>query len=443
VCDTILAQFDSTAEGVLLFGKNSDRQRNEAQVVDLMPASSHQPGSPLRCTYIEIPQVPRTHGVLLCRPFWMWGAEMGANEYGVVVGNEGLHARTSAPEAPALTGMDLVRLALERGQNAAESVKIITALLAQYGQGGNCGHLTPSYYHNGFLIADYQEAFVLETVGRDWVLERIDGLRALSNEYSVGSDVIRTSAGMPDLLRAAGWRGEGTPDHAALLAHPETVHVSSAHGRRARATSLLGSAKGSLRLADILKILRDHDPTGRRGFDWNPQETAPYSLCVHAGALDRFSQTTGSMASEISASCAVHWVTGTAAPCLSIFKPVQINVPLPPRAIGLSDRFDPATLWWRHERFHRAVLLDDFPKFLDDIRDERDTLETTFHARVTAVLQGGSLGERSRVISNCWRDAIETEDRWYTRLERKSQANNSPYHAAWAEMNRIAGIPEL
>jgi secernin len=238
-------------------------------------------------------------------------------------------------------------------------------------------------------------------------------------------------------------RGDGTPDYAALLAHPETVHVGSARGRRARATSLLGSAKGTLCLADILKTLRDHDPTGRRGSDWNPQETAPYSLCVHAGTVDRFSQTTGSMASEISGQYAVHWVTGTAAPCLSIFKPVQVGVPLPAQAaINLSDRFDPDTLWWRHERMHRAALLNDFPKFLDDIREERDAIEATFHARVTAVMNEGSLPERSRVISDCWRDALETEDRWYARLEGKSQTNDTAYRAGWAEMNRIAGIPE-
>lgn len=293
------------------------------------------------------------------------------------------------------------------------------------------------------MIADYQEAFVLETVGRDWVLEPVHGLRALSNEYSVESDVMRKSAGMPDILREAGWRGHGTPDYSAMLAHPETVHVGSARGRRARATSLLRSAEGSLRLAHMLEILRDHDPTGGCGPDWNPQEIAPYSLCVHAGALDRFSQTTGSMASEISRQCAVHWVTGTAAPCLSIFNPVLMDVPLPPLAIGLSDRFDPETLWWKHERFHRAALLDDFPKILDNIRGERDVLETAFHARITAVLNGGSLEERSRVIRNCWRDALESEDRWYARLKRNRRATNLSYHAAWAEMNRIAGIPEV
>jgi hypothetical protein len=370
----------------------------------------------------------------------MWGAEMGANEFGVVVGNEALHARALAPETPALTGMDLVRLALERGRSARQSVGIITELLEEYGQGGNCGHLTPSYYHNGFLIADYEEGFVLETVGREWVLERVRDLRALSNEYSVGAAVMDSSPGMPELLRGAGWGGGATPDHAALLAHPELVHVGSARGRRARANSLLSSGRGSLRLSDILRMLRDHDPAGVCGSDWNPREAQPYSLCVHAGSFDRYSQTTGSMASEIGRHGAVHWVTGTAAPCLSIFKPLQTDVPPPLRSAALSASFEPDAIWWKHERLHRAVLLEDYPKFLAEISDERDALEADFHARVTAVLNG-SFEERSRIITACWKDAIELEARWYARIGSKKTVNNSPYNSAWSHMSRIAGVP--
>src|SRR5882757_8680557 len=111
MCDTILALPRSTGTQGMLFGKNSDRQRNEAQAVDYLPAREHSPQAQSRCTYISIPEASRTNSVLLCRPYWMWGAEMGANEHGVVIGNEGLHALSAAPEAAALTGMDLVRLA--------------------------------------------------------------------------------------------------------------------------------------------------------------------------------------------------------------------------------------------------------------------------------------------------------------------------------------------
>lgn len=63
----------------------------------------------LQCTYIQIPQVERTHAVILSKPAWMWGAEMGANDHGVCVGNEAVWTREAITPGEALLGMDLVR----------------------------------------------------------------------------------------------------------------------------------------------------------------------------------------------------------------------------------------------------------------------------------------------------------------------------------------------
>ena len=87
MCDTLVALASSTARGATLFAKNSDRERNEAQGLDMSPR--RHGGGTLKLTYITIPEAPATHACLLSRPFWMWGAEIGANEHGVVIGNEG------------------------------------------------------------------------------------------------------------------------------------------------------------------------------------------------------------------------------------------------------------------------------------------------------------------------------------------------------------------
>lgn len=76
MCDSFIALTSFTANGSVLFGKNSDREANEAQdIVNFLRKNNSEKS--LKCTYIEIHQVNETFEVILSKPFWMWGAEMG------------------------------------------------------------------------------------------------------------------------------------------------------------------------------------------------------------------------------------------------------------------------------------------------------------------------------------------------------------------------------
>jgi secernin len=75
-------QLQKPLQILALFGKNSDREPNEVQLVVYNPAQDYPADSVVRLTYIEIPQVEHTHATMLSKPFWMWGAEMGSNEHG-------------------------------------------------------------------------------------------------------------------------------------------------------------------------------------------------------------------------------------------------------------------------------------------------------------------------------------------------------------------------
>ena len=92
MCDTFVSLPGATSDGSVILAKNSDREPNEAHELVLVPAADQAAGV-LRATHIEIPQVPRTHAVILAKPYWIWGAEMGVNEHGVAIGNEAVFTK--------------------------------------------------------------------------------------------------------------------------------------------------------------------------------------------------------------------------------------------------------------------------------------------------------------------------------------------------------------
>jgi hypothetical protein len=100
--------------GNTLFAKNSDRPPAERQVYEWVPGQRYT--GPQRVTHIEVaPHTAPTLGCLIARPAWMWGAEHGVNEAGVAAGNTTVYTTVDPrPATTGLTGMDLVRLALEQ-----------------------------------------------------------------------------------------------------------------------------------------------------------------------------------------------------------------------------------------------------------------------------------------------------------------------------------------
>ncbi|WP_126993439.1 C69 family dipeptidase [Thermosipho globiformans] len=191
MCDTMVALQNATIDGSVIFAKNSDREPNEPHIGVYVQRKKHKEKK-VKCTYIEIEQVPETYSYILFKPFWIWGAEMGVNEYGVVIGNEAVFTKLISKEK-SLIGMDYVRLVLERSKSAKEAVDTIINLLEKYGQGGKCGYSKNLYYDNSYLIADFNEAYVLETAGKEWVYKKIKDVYSISNSLTLKDDYDKSS----------------------------------------------------------------------------------------------------------------------------------------------------------------------------------------------------------------------------------------------------------
>jgi secernin len=226
MCDLLVALPVATG-GSTLFAKNSDRPPDERQVLEWL-APRVDDGT-TRATHVELPAHPdATLGVLGSRPAWGWGLEHGVNEAGVAAGNATIYTTLDPRPAPdALTGMDLVRLALERAATARDAVAVIQHLLATVGQGGS-GHEGPRRpYWSSFLVADPREAFVVETSGNELAVEEVTATRAISNRTTIPSfDAVHRHPGQPVEERVdPRWRAS----QAVLAARPVSVGDLQAH----------------------------------------------------------------------------------------------------------------------------------------------------------------------------------------------------------------------
>jgi hypothetical protein len=237
VCDLLVALAPATAAGTTLFAKNSDRPPGEPQRLEWHPARRE---ARTRTTYLDVAGAPRgeTIGFLGSRPDWMWGIEHGVNEAGVAAGDATIYTTLDPRPFPdALTGMDLVRLALERATTAAEAVDLVTSLIEAHGQGGSGHSRSRRPYWSSFLFADAAAAWVVETSGSSWEAEAVERTRCTSNRTSIDTfDRAHRHPGQPvatlvdPRLVASRSVLEAEPVTAGALRHHLSSHVGGADG---------------------------------------------------------------------------------------------------------------------------------------------------------------------------------------------------------------------
>ncbi len=437
MCDTFVALSSATRDNSVIFGKNSDREPNEAQVLEYHPGQIFKKDDKATCTYITIPQVKKTNGVLICRPFWMWGAEMGTNDKGVVIGNEAVFTKMTPAKKPALTGMDMLRLALERAASAEQAIEVIIGLLADWGQGGICGyedkHLV---YHNAYIVADNDQAWVLETSGPLWAALKIKDVYSISNGLTIEETFDRHHPDLMDHARKKGWLKKGeTFNFKKCYSDWLFTTFSASRTRRSCSYDLLKARNGDMDIPYAFEILRSH-----RTKDYHPSFPLLLdSVCAHAGnSLTRNSSTTGSLVAHLASDQNTFWATGTAGPCTGIFKPVWMgddkvlpDIGPPPRGV-----YNPETLWWHHEKLHRSILKD-YTRILS-YKADRDALEASF------LKKAYGFEEKSNFETTCraFEKSRTSTDEWIKKVASTpaKPSKNIVFNQYWKKQNKKAKL---
>ena len=444
MCDTLVALGNSTEDGSVIFGKNSDRDPNEAQVLRYFPRMEHSEGETVKCTYIEIPQVPETYEVVLSCPYWIWGAEMGVNEFGVAIGNEAVWSKEPYRET-GLLGMDLLRLALERAETARKALKVIVELIEKYGQGGSANPNFQLMYHNSFIIADPREAWVLETADKYWVAEKVRDVRSISNCYTIGERWDLASPGLVEHAVEKGWcESRKDFNFAGCYGDREMESIAMAAGRLARSMNLLRENKGRINVELMMDFLRDHGGGG-----WDPWTQEKATICMHAGP-GVVSNTAGSYVGHLTDEEHLHWFAPSSSPCISLYIPVYMGgVGVPEELNRGEGKYSEDSPWWVHEKLARMIHMKGYSRLAGEVRAEIEPLQKRFLDEAYGARREclGASGEGRRrklreVTDRCFRAAYEKYREWAGNVAKVEAKERPPekYYEYWYLQNYAAGI---
>jgi hypothetical protein len=287
MCDTLCVR---SGEG-MLFAKNSDRHPDEVQLLESHP--SRPLGAEIKTQYLDLYDTG-AYPVVGSRPAWLWGFEHGVNENRVAIGNEKVWTTTQPRDLPpALLGMDLVRLGLERATTADDAVDVITSLLEQHGQGGSGEPTHDEPYFSSFLVADPHGGWILETSNRTWAARPLPNGGAISNRISLARDWTIASADVEPGSDFQEIRDPRMPTDIADGRLTTTTRAVDAHAD----------------VAAIAKTLRNH------GDDLKSE----FTVCMHRRDFD--AQTTAAMIAELRENAPLRIWTCLGNPCCSIFVP--------------------------------------------------------------------------------------------------------------------------
>jgi secernin len=439
----MVALSDVTATHRVVFGKNSDRPAGECQLLYDSRSEDRPTDGVIRGAFVNVPEGPTPLRTLGCRPYWCWGYETGMNEAGVVGGNTAVYTRSfwqsENQRVFGLTGMELLRLGLERGSSAEQVVAVIADLLQQFGQWAPAVLATDppeGCYENAFLIADKSEAWILETTGRRWAARRFTtGTHALSNQLTIRNHWTHGSKDLLEFAEKQGWwsLADGPLDFALAYSDHEHYARQVSHLRWRRAGQLLGDTSGQIDTDVMMACLRDHyEGTFLQGPQFSEYLPDFLTLCMHdSPAGFTWGNTATSVVIEIdpdSPSASAYWCCYQP-PCSGAYLACNIDAGLPaslsaPGIAGLrsesplttpKDGFRKESLWWRMYRIVDAISKSPV-KRRELVRSRFDSIEEKYLARVR-LLSGDEVIDRSDRFRRCTEEQLTEIENVLNHLE--------------------------
>jgi len=262
----------------------------------------------------------------------------------------------------------MLRLGLERGKTAHESMHIIIDLLGKYGQCGDCEHpgeWGKANYHNSYILADPHEAWVLETAGKYWAAKRVRyGIYSISNIYSIENDWDEAHPRLAEHAVEMGWARSASDFNLARDYGDYWTEKSKNPGdmqiRRNMTMACLQQDFRHATPASMMRINRNHMEGTIAEPRWSATENFWPTPCMHDNAHNHYT-TAGSMVAHLRAEMPpllrqVYWASFSS-PCCNVFKPFYLGGPTVPSsyAAGTSTYSADAPWWWAK---HVKLLCD-------------------------------------------------------------------------------------
>lgn len=357
---------------------------------------------------------------------------MGVNDKGVVIGTAQLRTK-DIEQGEGLLALDLVRLGLERGNSAEDALDVLVSMLQLHGQAGSNSRLVENHrYNSSFIIADHAHAWLLETAGRHWVARKVDSRMALSQLPTIGEDYTHSSYAVEQYSEVQGWHNSENKFNFRRVFGMRSKGASAGYLRRVDeiVNAFLGggNAQTAIRLMEALRH--------RRKSDYRKISRQDVSR-FNAGQLSR-TQTNGSMIVRLSAQRIACFVTGTAAPEYSLFKPISFDQALEPEP-GSSDlsKHREDSGWWRHQQFLHTLAGE--ASLPSEYLRERGAMERDMVHDILENKGSKLIGIREQIQENF----RQWENSWFEKTDRSTGlfAGIRPSMRKWNRLSREFRIP--